>query len=185
MENLYNLQIARIRQKIPETPGVWLNPPASIDEVEAVERDYNIQLPLAYRRFLLELGNGGWLWTWPLYPLAKALSIAEGPLSTPFPFTGNWSVDEPVETSLMDDHLEFDLNGALPIFYFGCTHSDFLVINGPYAGTVMYDGRGTDQGYSPYTTDGQAYAQSDKTIALSKRLNYLCWFENKLDKGLV
>ena len=183
MENLYDQQIARIRQKLAKTPGVWLKPPASIDWVEGIEVTQKIQLPVAYRRFLLEVGDGGWYDTWPLYSLAKAVSMVEGPLSAPFPFTGNWSTDEPAEASLMDADLEFDLNGALPIFCFGCTHSDFLVMNGPYAGTVMYDGRGTDQGYSPYTVDGQTYALSFTTIAKTKWLNYLDWFERGLDKG--
>lgn len=183
MGNIYDLQIARIRQKLAQTPGVWLNPPVSTNQIEGIERDHKIRLPPAYRRFLLEIGDGGWFRTWPLYPLAKALTVAEGPLSAPFPFTGNWCIDEPAEASLMASNLDFDLSGALPIFYFGCTHSDFLVMNGPYAGTVMYDGRGTDQGCSPYTVDGQTYALSTKTIAKSKRLDYLGWFERGLEKG--
>ena len=183
MGNIYDLQIARIRQKLAQTPGVWLNPPVSINQIEGIERDHKIRIPPAYRRFLLEIGDGGWFRTWPLYPLAKALTAAEGPLSAPFPFTGNWCIDGPAEASLMDSNLDFDLSGALPIFYFGCTHSDFLVMNGLYTGTVMYDGRGTDQGCSPYTIDGQTYALSTKTIAKSKRLDYLGWFERGLEKG--
>ncbi len=149
MDNLYDAQIARIKQKISQTQGVWLHSPASLDQIEAAERDHNIQLPIAYRRFLLEVGNGGWLWTWPLYPLAQALSMVEGQLSKPFPFTGNFSVDEQKHSLLYDENLEYDLDGALTIFYFGCIHSDILVMNGTYIGTVMYDGRGTDQEFVP------------------------------------
>ncbi|WP_157767813.1 SMI1/KNR4 family protein [Actinosynnema pretiosum] len=36
-----------------------LNPPASEAEVEAFEREQGVTLPQAYRRFLLELGDGG------------------------------------------------------------------------------------------------------------------------------
>ncbi len=181
MDDVYDAQIARIQQKVSQTRGVWLHPPASIDQIEAVERDHNVQLPLAYRRFLLEVGNGGWFWTWPLYPLAEALSKVEGRLSEPFPFTGNFSVDEQKEALLFDEHLDYDLDGALTIFYFGCTHSDILVMNGPYVGTVMYNGSGTDQGFVPYTQHTQAFVEFDELAANSTRLDYLGWFENKLD----
>ena len=36
-----------------------MNPPASLEEVETLERDYQIRLPEDYRAFLLEVGNGG------------------------------------------------------------------------------------------------------------------------------
>lgn len=184
MDNLYDAQIARIQQKLSQTSGIRLHPPASIDQIEAAERDHNVQLPIAYRHFLLEVGNGGRLWSWPLYPLAEALLKVEGKVSSPFPFTGNFSVDEQEEALLFDEHLEYDLNGALTIFYFGCTHSDILVMNGPYIGTVMYDGRGVDQGFIPYTQPPQTYLKSNELVAKSKRLDYLGWFESKIDNGL-
>jgi hypothetical protein len=149
MENVYDLQIDRIREKLAQTPDAWLYPPASTDQAEKAERDHSIHLPVAYRRFLLEVGDGGWLWGWPLYPLAKAVSITGGSLAASFPFTGNWRIDEQVEATLISENRDYDLNGALPIFHFGCTHSDILVTSGTHAGTVMYDGLGTDQGLYP------------------------------------
>lgn len=180
LDNLYSSQIARIRQKLSQFRDIRLNPPATIDQVETAERDHNVQFPIAYKRFLLEVSDGGSFGRWPLYPLMSALSMIEGPLSSPFPFTGIPSVDEQTEARLSSENIDYDLDGALTVFYEGCTHSDILVMNGPYVGTVMYDGRGTDQGFIPYTQPLPKPAGPD---AKPKRLDYLGWFENKLDKA--
>lgn len=180
MTDIYASQIARVRQKLVRTSGAWLNPPASTHQVETAEHEHDVTFPDAYRRFLLEVGDGGWLWTWPLYPLAKALSMVEGRLRSSFPFVGDLEADEATENLLFDAHLEYDLDGAFAVFYSGCTHYDILVMNGPLAGIVLYDGRGTDQGFIPYAGPHVAPARPNSE---PQPLDYLSWFEQKLDRG--
>jgi SMI1 / KNR4 family (SUKH-1) len=51
-------RLLRIKRKIAAA-GKVLNPPLSEQEVLAFEHKYCITLPEGYRRFLLEVGNGG------------------------------------------------------------------------------------------------------------------------------
>ena len=51
-------RIKQIKHKLIER-HIHLNPCLGEHEVESFEAQYNIRLPEAYRRFLLEVGDGG------------------------------------------------------------------------------------------------------------------------------
>ena len=72
-------------------------------------------------------------------------------MSQPFPFTGDRATDDTIERlAALEDVADFPMMGALPLYYYGCTHSDILVVTGRNTGTVWYDGRGVDLGFLPY-----------------------------------
>ncbi len=133
--------------------------PAKLYEVEEFERKYQLTLPICYRTFLLEIGNGGESYS----------SSAAGPFLGIFPLSGN--VDEllyenadqnlngkcvlqPDMTDEVWNNLIKEINdessdadfydkisnvygGILPIGSQGCTYLHGLILNGEYRGRVV------------------------------------------------
>lgn len=198
----YSEQIHSIKQKLIQAKQVdvdfkvfgasshkyEINPPASINEVEAFEKRYSVQLPDCYRAFVLQVGNGGTSYMnsgagpfYGIYTLGEHLGQMvdgnpqsylnnESPL---FPNLSNEDWDS-MSKVLADDNisdedyykeLEKIYSGILPIGLQGCTYLHGLVLNGTHKGKVVNLELSGD--YKPIFAN-------DK--------NFLAWYERWLDE---
>lgn len=166
-----------------------LNPVLSEAEVAAFEARHGIVLPPGYRRFLLEVGDGGAGPWYGLEPLENALLAdldfrdREGRLapSLPFPHTEAWFPEfdgDPGDAAAVEafDAEVFDpkwLHGFLNLANYGCGIRVGLVVNGPEAGHVWVDDRANEAGIRP----DDLFDQSGPTT-------FLQWFHLWLDASL-
>ena len=175
-----------------------LNPPVSEATVREFETKHAIQLPQDYRRFLLEVGNGGAGPYYGLFKLGEAdsgfghSSWTEGDgfvgdLSEPFPHTEAWNDlngkpdDESENEEIYEEQLtsfeeryfaSANINGAIPICHLGCALRQWLIVTGPEAGNVWGDDRADWEGLSPLI---------GKT---GDRVTFYQWYRNWLDEAL-
>ena len=118
--------------------------PLSIEQVEAFERRYAIALPIAYRRFVTELGNGG---PGPYYGVTP-LSLDAPQLDQTFPYARATEFDDDTPEAVWDSAIP----GAIEVGEYGCATYFLLVLRGPHAGEVWWDAR-WESGISPYAGD--------------------------------
>lgn len=114
-----------------------LNPPASLQAVEAFEQQIGCTLPEAYRNFLLQAGNGG---AGPFYGLFS-LEQAQGWLDWPLDPAETPYLRPDAEAVELRDLQDEDYNwrrGCLPIGSQGDTYFTYLLIAGPHRGRVVY-----------------------------------------------
>lgn len=105
-----------------------MNEPIALSELERFEEENGIELPEDYRRFLLEIANGGAGPGYGLYSLADSVNArGEGIYALSDPFTAP------------KDHTH-DVNlrapGLLLLESHGCAFYGGLVVSGPDRGTV-------------------------------------------------
>jgi len=175
-----------------------LNAPAREQEVLSFEATHGVAIPAAYRRFLLELGNGGagphnglfplGLWDGSGRGLEPWGEHGVGVLREPFPHRVHWNLpperfeppdfsDDDAEDSwqnaLDDEYWDMALvRGAFPICHQGCANRNLLVVSGPERGQVWLDGRASDEGIGPeHGPDGQ-------------RLTFEAWYSQWLEDAL-
>lgn len=166
-----------------------LRPVASEQKLAAFESQFRIALPVGYRRFLLELGDGGAGPYYGLEPLKNAIfrdlhyksdSDLLDP-SQPFPCQNHWNLkfegDVPSQ-QYADFEREYSdnkwVNGLIRICNFGCGVSLNLVVNGPEYGSIWVDDRVSDGGIYPDPYFGQ-----------KGRTKFLDWYELWLDRSLA
>jgi len=175
-----------------------LNPTVREATILEFEAKHFIELPIEYRCFLTEVGNGG---AGPYYGLFKLGEIDSdwdhclwdecpgfvGDLSAPFPHTEHWNdlTGEPCYGSLADEIYEQQLtlfenhyfasaniNGAIPICHIGCNLRHLLIVTGPERGYVWLDERADRKGLSPLAgSDGE-------------RVTFYRWYRDWLDEAL-
>jgi len=178
-----------------------LNPPLASKAVDEFELRHGIGLPVDYRRFLLEVGDGGAGPSYGVFPLGfmddnwgmKTWSEGDGfvgVLREPFPHDAPWNdlsglpADELAKTNPdeYERHLEkFDqrywnpalMNGAFPLCHMGCALRVWLVVSGGEAGFLWRDGRAELSGLSPIVL-------KDGT-----RATFLSWYLEWLDGCFV
>jgi hypothetical protein len=175
-----------------------LNAPLGEAEVLAFERQHAIRLPLDYRRFLIELGNGGAGPFYGIHPLGafdrangevQAWRNFVGSLAEPFAYREPWNdLTGRPDAALADrDEKEYErlidaferrywdpsvMNGAFPICHKGCALRIWLVVSGDEAGTVWGDDRADYRGIAPILThDG-------------RRATFGAWYAEWLDDAL-
>jgi len=137
-----------------------MNPVLSENEIIKFETKYKIKLPLDYKSFLMEIGNGG---AGPYYGVFALGKYDEGTwkendgfvgvLSERFPYSSDWNEvpDFPNEEDYEDEE-EFEkdyqtvqekywkaLNGAIPICHQGCANRNWLIISRSEKGKVWID----------------------------------------------
>lgn len=169
-----------------------LGPALAGETVAAFEARHGVTLPMNYRSFLLQVGDGGAGPHYGLFPLngdgmsdleRRERSLPEY-LSTPFPHTEEWNPPYLVPgcslaccatSSPAPDHAGpgamtedeyFDERwtcGSLVIGEFGCGAFHRLVITGPARGQVWFDDRASDGGLRPET-------------------DFCSWYQNWLDE---
>jgi hypothetical protein len=172
--------------------------PCPENELVEFEQKHGITLPREYRGFLTEVGNGG---AGPFYGVFKLGEMddghGEGPweqgvfvgtLRDPWPHRAEWNLpdeDLAFPEDLSDEEAEVAVEardkkywneslvaGAFPLCHQGCALRDWLVVTGPEAGQVWYDGRAHNEGLRPYErADG-------------RRRTFLDWYIDWLDDAL-
>jgi hypothetical protein len=161
-----------------------LGPPLSESDLKSIEREFGIDLPAEYRRFLAEVGCGG---AGPYYGLFAPGSpdpedlTRVTDLSKPFRWTEafnpadleNPCAEEGVECEEDGELIGMWVPGALYICHYGCALRFFLVVNGPCRDEVWHDWQADNAGI---------YPAMDKS---GNRLGFLAWYEEWLDQSLA
>ncbi len=170
-------QIQRIKYKILDK-SLEMNGCLSVLEVEHFESTYGITLPESYRRFILEVGNGGAgpsihgvsrLGEAPDYLNPeyqqfhnKRVQTSLSKLQQPFPFQEIWVWEDEdwAEEELRKEKEKLEL-GNLLIGDSGCAMYWHLIISGSETSNIW---EFTDVGIVPMNQ------------------NFLCWYEDWLDQ---
>lgn len=164
------------------------NPVVSEATLAAFESQFGVVLPVEYRRFLREVGNGGAGPYYGVEPLENGLfadldrkdaaDLIDPSLE--FPLKDRWNLHFEGERGSAEFEQFEDLyfhrkwvNGLIRISNFGCGVSMNLVVNGPEYGNVWVDDRCNDGGIYPDIYFGQ-----------QSRTGFLDWYELWLDKSL-
>ena len=159
------------------TDSFVLLPPVQDAEVAVFEARYAITLPVDYRCFLLEVGNGGagpgygilplGTRTVQRHPTAFDAHVESGwSASLPFNHRYAWNRTPPPNGSEPEHFLEFEcwqeeyldpwwMSGAVPISSLGCGLTDWLVVTGCEYGHVWGDYRADGGGIVPLGLPGK------------------------------
>lgn len=117
-------------------------------QVKAFEQKYDIRLPEEYRRFIIEIGDGGAGPFSGILPLGRYFPLEDDPrlnrLNQPFPHHTSWSEaalsEEELELYQSDrEYLNQLTQGALIIQDFGCAISVLLVVTGERRSSIWMD----------------------------------------------
>lgn len=132
--------------------------PATLREVEAFEARHRVQLPAAYRTFILETANGGSFG--PEYgqlplgsvpaPWAPIHNYADR-LTRPFPLTEEWVWEDEPDQASVAARIEAVDDGVLLLGEEGCGARWVLVLRGPGSGSVRLS---TGEGATPSPASG-------------------------------
>ncbi len=162
----------------------------SEDQIVDFEITLGCRLPEDYRRFLLEIGNGGLGPGLGLTPFGSESlidpRIPVGALdklnpSAPFVYREDWNLPA-LKTALEEQSKNLDelqtyyfaterIDGSIRIADLGCGAIALLVLNGPQRGRIWLDFRGTFGGITPA-------APADSAAGT---LSFLEWYEAWLD----
>jgi hypothetical protein len=155
-------RLATIRTKIAAR-DLRMNSPASAAEVAEFEREAGIALPAGYRRFLLEVANGG---SGPghLRPLEVAAQDSPEQLDEEFPFVGTWEWE--ADRSMNPQSIGWSGGGLLSLVDCGCGEFWCLVLAGPARGEM-------------WSTCGDGISPCEPPR------DFLSWYEYWLDGGNV
>jgi hypothetical protein len=154
-----------------------INSPISADRIEAFEQEHAISLPLEYRIFITQIGNGGAGPFYGFFPLGvvdenfgfrdwHANDGLVGNPSKPFQFSDEWNdISKMPSTDLAEQNeAEYDaqmaefeksywnpdlLDGSIPICHEGCALRIWLVVTGPDVGKLWEDRRSEYEGIRP------------------------------------
>lgn len=151
--------------------GFRLNPPLPESSVAAFEAEHGIALPEGYRRFVVELGDGGAGPGYGLLTLADAYAEVSdsGGLAEPSPFTpGKRYSPDWWDGFCGPDESTDPLQGTLAVVHHGCTSYTQLVVSGPGRGRLVNaDLNGVPP---PYVLEDE---------------DFLSWYERWLDELLA
>jgi hypothetical protein len=171
-------RIARIKSKLEqylstfdaeeEREGIP-SPCLNEEEVAEYEQQHGVRLPEAYRRALLEIGNGIEEGEPFFYPLENGLNQYANPhLAKPFPVTESYEQHyeerNPEDYVLLDPEIAEGVkeHGSLTIRPDGCGREYRLIVSGDARGQVWYGDFG------------------DACPCLP-RIDFLAWYEAHLD----
>lgn len=146
-----------------------MNPPIGPAELESLELTHRLTLPEDYRRFLLEVADGGAGPGYGLYSLAHALE-ERGP--------GVWGLDDPFEPPIdRGDAIDLRAPGMLLLNHDGCSFYGGLAVSGPVAGTVWAYVE-VDPGWIP-SVEGELVGPDGAPFDLrgSEVADYQEWYE--------
>lgn len=117
-----------------------LGPPLAVDVVAAFEADVGTVVPVAYRRFVTEVGHAG-----------------------AGPFHGLWPLDHPQQRACARGAFDPDApgvalyRGVIALGHVGCGQLALLVVQGAHAGEVWIDARAADAGVVRAVPDFTSY----------------------------
>lgn len=156
-----------------ERHGYRLNPPLPESSVAAFEAKHGILLPEGYRRFIVELGDGGAGPSYGLLTLDDAYGEVSdsfaGHLVEPSPFfPGTRYAPDWWDRFWGPDDCPDPLQGTLAVVHHGCTSYTQLVVSGPGRGRLVnVDLNGVP---APYVLEDE---------------DFLSWYERWLDELLA
>ncbi|WFL79023.1 SMI1/KNR4 family protein [Altererythrobacter arenosus] len=138
-----------------------MEPTASEHQVAAFEQAHGVTLPEDYRKFLIELGNGGAGPGYGIFPLGEGeeeqlpQELLQN-LSTDFSLIDTWNesrlaVGRGDNDSIPDeDYYSCSvIAGAIEIATDGCALFYLLVVSGPGKGQIWFDKRADGEGVVP------------------------------------
>ncbi len=155
-------------------------------QIREVEAMYNLSLPEDYRRFLLEVGNGGAGPVWGLYTLDEAVEESgaaglDGFFNAPFPYVSAW---EETDADCMSDDI-YHVQGSLAVGDFGCGIQFRLVLVGPERGNIWLDDRANCKGVAPLTVqDGKVFWPGDLPET-GVHVSFVTWYTAWLDEEIA
>ena len=158
----YGAVLDRIKAEIKKQ-NKQLGPVLPEKEIRAFEQKHQITLPEGYRRFLLEVGDGGCMFdTFQFLPLMAERNVEN--YAEPFRYKEYW-----VDWDELEDGEEPPLgnpfvSGTLELIDIGCGQTFELVITGPCRGEVWHF---CELGVQP----------------CCQRQDFLGWFERWLTDG--
>lgn len=193
-------QLGRVREKLHDARerdprckrsgsakhGYQLGPPLPIGRIIAFESDIGVVLPKDFRRFVVEVGNGGAgpAYGWPRFEPAGAV-FRQPAWQTPFraPSEEDDRVDEPGGSIQLSDH--------------GCGVFDLLVVNGAERGNVWFSddagvllplpGRDSDssRGLPADASASVVWRRRLREPANTSRISFIDYYESWLDEVLA
>jgi len=154
----YEKVIARIKDKVT-LMNIKMGTPLSEAEIVSFEEQHHIELPMAYRMFLKEIGDGC-----DSCNLNQLKDTKPKDLSCPFMLKDAWvwEDDDSMSYEELQKAIETNLKGELELGDFGCGMSYNLIVTGECRGEVW---NFTDVGVQP----------------CCERQDFLGWFELWLD----
>lgn len=141
-----------------------LNKPLTENDIVRFEEKHQFTLPSQYRKFLLNVGDGGAGPNYGLIPMYSSLEHLldeEGgnfSLKADFPHAEDWNLDSGLGTEISEENLSeykaFEneyfknchINGAIAISDEGCGYINLLVVSGKHRGSIWTDARCSDGG---------------------------------------
>ncbi len=159
-ESDYKTILSEIKSKV-NSLSLSLNPPLVMESIISFERNHNITLPMSYKLFLTEIGDGIPQMLDDM-PINKLNDIPIHNLDRPFPLTEAfiWE-DEDVHDDIVNDILT---SGNLELINTGCSMSYNLIVTGDCRAEVWCF---SDVGVQP----------------CSERQDFLGWFSLWLDEN--
>lgn len=178
-----------------------LGSPLSEGQIRTIETHYRFQVPDGYRRFLLEVGDGGYGPFNGLRTLERAIADsfadeaeAETHLPCPFPHDSATGRIDQRPASFPDDdswrdHVESAsfVSGSLCLSHYGRTIENRLIVTGDLAGQFWIDDRGADGGVFPITLDNSLRLLGHKVADhpdLHRPAEFLSWYDLWLEAEL-
>lgn len=157
----YGHVIARIQKKVIEK-NIKMGECLSEAQIKAFEKNCNIELPKAYRMFLMSVGDGCGC---PEFPLNRLESIEQRDLSRPFMPEEFWVwEDEKRDGGDIYKEIQAEVyQGEIELINLGCGSCFHLIVTGKCRGEVWHF---TDISVQP----------------CCERQDFLGWFELWLDE---
>lgn len=162
----YGAVLDRIKEEV-KRQNKQLGPVLSEEEICAFEQTHQITLPEGYRRFLLEAGDGGYMFGthhrgYRFLPLGVKRRVEN--YAEPFRYQDYWADWENLEDGEEPPLGNPFTGGTLELIDIGCGQTFELVITGPCRGEVWHF---SEMGVQP----------------CCQRQDFLGWFERWLTDG--
>ena len=153
-----------------------MNPPAEESDLLTFEERNQVHLPEDYRRFLLEVGNGGAGPFYGLEPLPtsarpprpkkrKGVLPALGALASPFPFEEDVECPPQEQLDRLGPPAWGWYQGTLDLCSMGCGDFYFLIVSGPARGQVINVG-----------------GHCTVSVHFAEERDFLAWYKSYLDR---
>jgi len=144
------------------------NKKATEKEVALFEKKFNVTLPNDYRRFIIEIGNGGFGFEYfNLNHYIHKVNVSDR-ITKEFPLSEKYNEDEN-EYHISDDELN---NGRINLEWTGCGTHYFLVVNGAESGNIWCN---------DLESNGEIYPLTHKInysgdYSVEKHQDFIIWF---------